>query len=246
MMLCNALTESASAEISFYVDRSDWWTPENDATRGSDLNGSRNYHSGTNKRAARQIKHGRRPTGTVVRRSEQTASSWRSWRPIIIIILHNNNNNNNPTINLSRAHTPPFSCFSSHDESCSFVIQCVSLFLQAVRVTKPHIPESVLRNYELMWVFLFKQLIWKWQLRSVYNYSRMLKECGARLKLLCEVAPNGSFPVLLLSLISSYKPRNAAQAFNFCTVPCTKFKKSHRSPLLFGLLFASWMPFRWK
>lgn len=73
MMLCNALTESASAEISFYVHRSDWWAPENDATRGSDLNGSRNYHSGTNKKAARQIRHGRRPTGTVVGRSEQTA-----------------------------------------------------------------------------------------------------------------------------------------------------------------------------
>lgn len=63
-----ALTYSAAAELYLYVNRSDWWTPENDATRRFDLNGSWNYHSGTNKMAAHQIKHGRRPTGTVVRR----------------------------------------------------------------------------------------------------------------------------------------------------------------------------------
>lgn len=37
-----------------YFNRSDWWTPENDTTRGSDLNGSWNYHSGTNKTAFSQ------------------------------------------------------------------------------------------------------------------------------------------------------------------------------------------------
>lgn len=45
-----------------------------------------------------------------------------------------------------------FFCMFSAWEVLLSVSAFVSLFLQAVRVTKPHIPESVLRNYELMWV----------------------------------------------------------------------------------------------
>lgn len=109
------------------------------------------------------------------------------------------------------------------------MIQCVSLFLQAVRVTKPHIPESVLRNYELMWVCFFLSNLLK---SDGDILSTITLECSknvepSQLKLLSEVVPNGSFPVLSLdnlslSLICSYKPRNAAQVFDFCTVPCAK------------------------